>query len=124
MYVALTGTTTPVSYFGQSRMLHGQNRYNIPSRFLHEFRIVAHGANDAKARYEWMGRGKQVADDPGAWYAFKLAPRYSGFSAVSMRMDRIGFTPSWRGVIVNCEVRADAARVEVRFGAWARSGYC
>jgi DNA helicase-2/ATP-dependent DNA helicase PcrA len=116
MYVALTRARRRLYLsFAQSRMLHGQTRYNVPSRFLQEIpghllkwlqpiQKIPVGNQQRSAANNGMGRG------------------------VLMRGAEHDSTPGWRigqnvihakfgaGVIINCEGHGADARVEVRFG--------
>ncbi|MBK8760705.1 MAG: UvrD-helicase domain-containing protein [Sulfuritalea sp.] len=120
MYVAVTRARQRLYLcFAQTRMLHGQTRYNLPSRFLDEV---------PEELVKWLtpraGRnGYQVADS--AAYAYNAT---STFGAAPRRSDsqrgggfRIGQSvmhPKFGlGVIVNAEGGGSDARVQVNFGA-------
>jgi DNA helicase-2/ATP-dependent DNA helicase PcrA len=118
MYVALTRARRRLYLsFAQSRMLHGQTRYNIPSRFLQEI---------PESLLKWLQPLQKAAIG-------HRASASSGFSpGHSMRIQEPGPRDStaarWRvgqnvvhakfgaGVIVNCEGSGADARVEVKFG--------
>ncbi|MDE2366068.1 MAG: ATP-binding domain-containing protein, partial [Betaproteobacteria bacterium] len=120
MYVALTRARRRLYLsFAQSRMLHGQTRYNIPSRFLQEIpnhllkslqpvqpvqKTVIGYPQQRSAENTGLGRGMPVRE----------AEQASG------RGWRIGqnviHAKFGAGVIVNCEGHGADARVEVRFG--------
>ncbi|SFN60193.1 DNA helicase-2 / ATP-dependent DNA helicase PcrA [Nitrosospira briensis] len=119
MYVALTRARRRLYLsFTQSRMLHGQTRYNIPSRFLQEIpdNLLKWLQPVQKARF-----GSQQPEF-----------RSSGLSGARTQIQESGTQDSaatrWRvgqnvvhakfgpGVIVNCEGRGADARVEVKFG--------
>lgn len=118
MYVALTRAKRRLYLsFSQSRMLHGQTHYNIPSRFLQEIpdhllKLLQPVQKPIMASQErFAGAGIQGVA--------------AGIQAVPSSRDS---TPAWRvgqnvihakfgaGVIVNCEGHGADARVEVRFG--------
>lgn len=114
MYVALTRARRRLYLsFSQSRMLHGQTHYNIPSRFLQE--IPAH-----------LLKLLQPAQKPMPASQERFAGVTPGITASPSSPDTA--RPLWRvgqnvihakfgaGVIVNCEGRGTDARVEVRFG--------
>ena len=117
MYVAVTRARRRLYLsFAQSRMLHGQTRYNIPSRFLREIpekllkwlqpapRPLSgnHAVAPAGAPFGIGARVKEVqAGD-------LMAPWRVGQNVVHARFGA--------GVIVSCEGRGADARVEVRFG--------
>ena len=118
MYVALTRARRRLHLsFAQSRMLHGQTRYNIPSRFLQEI---------PESLLKWL---QPVQKAPIG----NRVSASSGFSSgPSMRIaessSRDSTAARWRvgqnvvhakfgvGVIVNCEGSGADARVEVKFG--------
>jgi DNA helicase-2/ATP-dependent DNA helicase PcrA len=118
MYVALTRARRRLYLsFAQSRMLHGQTRYNIPSRFLQEI-------PDGLLR--WLQPLQKAASGHRASASSGFSPR------PSMRIQESGPRDSaaarWRvgqnvvhakfgaGVILNCEGSGADARVEVKFG--------
>jgi DNA helicase-2/ATP-dependent DNA helicase PcrA len=108
MYVALTRARRRLYLtFAQSRMLHGQTRYNIPSRFLEE--IPAGLLLRINARRPRYGGADYGAAEPGpAPYA---APAASPWR-VGQNVMHAKFGP---GVIVNAEGRGADARVQVNF---------
>jgi DNA helicase-2/ATP-dependent DNA helicase PcrA len=113
MYVAVTRARQRLYLcFAQTRMLHGQTRYNLPSRFIEE--IPEDLLKYLRAR-------------SGAASAFAV-PSTPMFGAVSRRGDspraggfRIGQSvthPKFGlGVIVNAEGGGSDAKVQVNFGA-------
>jgi DNA helicase-2/ATP-dependent DNA helicase PcrA len=120
MYVAVTRARQRLYLcHAQTRMLHGQTRYNLPSRFLDEIpqELVKHLTPKA-------GRnGFQVADSAAFAYNatpdFAAAPRRSesprggGFRiGQSVMHPKFGL-----GVIINAEGGGSDARVQVNFGA-------
>jgi DNA helicase-2/ATP-dependent DNA helicase PcrA len=111
MYVALTRARRRLYLsFAQSRMLHGQTRYNIPSRFLEELpaqlvkRLKA--ARAAGSFASAAGRPGGVAT-PGPYAAPPPSPWRIGQNVIHPK-----FGP---GVIVNAEGRGADARVQVNF---------
>ena len=120
MYVAVTRARQRLYLcFAQTRMLHGQTRYNLPSRFLDEV---------PEELVKWLtpraGKaGYQVADS--AAFAYSATP---SFAATPRRSDaqrgsgfRIGQSVMHAkfglGVIINAEGGGSDARVQVNFGA-------
>ncbi len=120
MYVAVTRARQRLYLcFAQTRMLHGQTRYNLPSRFLEEI---------PEDLVKWLTpragkNGYQVADSAafayGATPAFAATPRRSdsqrggGFRVgQSVTHPKFGL-----GVIINAEGGGNDARVQVNFGA-------
>mgnify|MGYP006194572185 CR=1 FL=1 len=118
MYVALTRARRRLYLsFTQSRMLHGQTRYNIPSRFLQEIpdnllkwlqpvQKARAGNQQAGFRSSGPGTGRQIQESSTQDAA---AARWR----VGQNVVHAKFGP---GVIVNCEGRGADARVEVKFG--------
>ena len=117
MYVAVTRARRRLYLsFAQSRMLHGQTRYNIPSRFLREI---------PEKLLKWL----QPAPRPLSWnhtvapagVPFGNGPRVKEVQAGDLATPwRVGqnvvHARFGAGVIVSCEGRGADARVEVRFG--------
>jgi len=115
MYVALTRARRRLYLsFAQSRLLHGQTRYGIASRFLHEI---------PEALMRRVNTGFRI-QDPSSW---RGAARSAGHqSRVTSHESRFPDSP-WRvgqsvvhptfgaGVIVNAEGRGPDARVQVNF---------
>jgi DNA helicase-2/ATP-dependent DNA helicase PcrA len=105
MYVALTRARRRLYLsYAQSRMLHGQVRYGIPSRFLNEIPPALL---------------KQIS---GAQTAFQTeAPRSVARSNIESSSpwhvgQNVQHAKFGQGVIVNCEGNAMDARVQVNFG--------
>ncbi|MEP7371333.1 MAG: UvrD-helicase domain-containing protein [Nitrosospira sp.] len=125
MYVALTRARRRMYLsFAQSRMLHGQTRYNIPSRFLHEIpdsllKWLQPVQKTAIRNEEWgtrrQGSGRAI-QEPG----YGAQARASNIRDSAASQWRIGqnviHARFGAGVIVNCEGHGADARVEVRFG--------
>ncbi|SOD40765.1 UvrD-helicase domain-containing protein [Nitrosovibrio sp. Nv4] len=120
MYVALTRARRRLYLsFTQSRMLHGQTRYNIPSRFLQEI---------PDSLLKWLQPVQKTMvrnQESGSAYPAQPPLRPRQFQESGIRDSAAG---QWRvgqnvlhakfgaGVIVNCEGRGADARVEVKFG--------
>ena len=114
MYVALTRARRRLYLtFSQCRMLHGQTRYNVASRFLQEL---------PESLMKWVG---PVA--PG-FAAYQSAP-LPGHVHTTPALAATAGSAGWRvgqnvshpkfgsGVIVNCEGHGADARVQVRFSS-------
>jgi DNA helicase-2/ATP-dependent DNA helicase PcrA len=132
MYVAVTRARQRLYLcFAQSRMLHGQTRYNPPSRFIDEIpatllkwltpRAEKGGGFSSfgvsPARPAGPPRGFPAGQSALGVPSFSAAPRRSasgsGFSiGQSVRHARFG-----PGVIVNAEGSGTDARIQVNFGA-------
>jgi DNA helicase-2/ATP-dependent DNA helicase PcrA len=129
MYVALTRARRRLTLsYAQSRMLHGQTRYGIPSRFFNEipealmrrlsagFRTRNSGfgspdsgfrSQDSGSRSRDSGYGKPAALDSRASTLDASSPWRVGQSVTHPRFGT--------GVIVNAEGRGADARVQVNF---------
>ena len=118
MYVALTRARRRLYLsFAQSRMLHGQTRYNIASRFLSEIpeglvqRVNSGRSAGGWASASWSDAGRSPRrESTGASRPFAVdaaLPFRVGQNVVHAK-----FGP---GVIVNAEGRGADARVQVNF---------
>jgi DNA helicase II / ATP-dependent DNA helicase PcrA len=108
MYVALTRARRRLYLsLAQSRMLHGQTRYNVPSRFFHEIPEALLRRINARPRYQ------------GASTFAAAAPHASPFAPDAAMPWRIGqsvmHAKFGAGVIVSAEGRGAEARVQVNF---------
>jgi DNA helicase-2/ATP-dependent DNA helicase PcrA len=121
MYVALTRARRRLCLsYAQSRMLHGQTRYGIPSRFFNEIPEPLMRRVKPRLSYRDSGLGTR---DSGYRAGTPAAP---GPSLVSSLQSPVSDSP-WRvgqsvthskfgaGVIVNAEGRGMDARVQVNF---------
>jgi DNA helicase-2/ATP-dependent DNA helicase PcrA len=121
MYVAVTRARQRLYLsFAQTRMLHGQTRYNLPSRFLDEV---------PEELVKWLtpraGKGGFTVQDPaGRSYGssgaslFGAPPRRSESSGGSgFRIGQsVMHAKFGLGVIINAEGSGSDARVQVNFG--------
>jgi DNA helicase-2/ATP-dependent DNA helicase PcrA len=111
-YVAITRARQRLYLsYGQTRMLHGHTRYNLPSRFLDELpagRMKWLTPRFARQRdFAWAARPKREAR------AFGAPREAAGFRiGQNVRHPKFG-----AGVIVDAEGRGADARVQVNFGA-------
>jgi len=120
MYVALTRARRRLYLLlAQSRMLHGQTRYNVPSRFFQEL------------PESLLSRVNHLRQAPGPAHARQLSPSYGAARgaarAVSTGPSALPRDFPWRigqavihakfgaGVIVNAEGGGADARVQVNF---------
>ncbi len=118
MYVALTRARRRLYLsFAQSRMLHGQTRYNIASRFLSEIpeglvqRVNSGRSSGAWASASWSDPGRSPRrESTGAGRPFAVDPALP--FRVGQNVVHAKFGP---GVIVNAEGRGADARVQVNF---------
>ena len=124
MYVAITRARERLYLsFTQTRMLHGQTRYNMKSRFFDELPEDALKWLTPKVQPSWFGARK------AAW---EEAPMVGSDKALAQKMiaNKAAATGSgWRlgqsvvhakfgeGVIVNIEGSGNNARAQINFGA-------
>jgi DNA helicase-2/ATP-dependent DNA helicase PcrA len=114
MYVAITRARTRLYLtFAQTRLLHGQTRYNVASRFLDE---IPAGV------MKWLTpRGRPLIDE-AAWKAAEPPARYrkgegGGAPSLPFRIGQNVLHPKFgQGVIVNAEGSGTDARVQINFG--------
>ncbi|MCB1887240.1 MAG: UvrD-helicase domain-containing protein [Rhodocyclaceae bacterium] len=124
MYVAVTRARERLYLsFAQSRMLHGQSRYNLRSRFIEEI---------PEALQKWLtpqgGQSRTITGEPAPYFRpstspARAAPRRSSTPAAPSR-DLGGFRVGQNvsharfgvGVILDAEGSGTDARVQVNFG--------
>ncbi len=117
MYVAITRARKRLYMsFAQTRMLHGQTRYNMKSRFFDELPDACLKWLSPRVQPQWFG-----ATHKAAWID---APE-TGNNLIAQKMDR---QVGWRvgesvkhakfgeGVIVNIEGSGTQARANINFG--------
>lgn len=116
MYVAITRARTRLYLsFAQTRLLHGQTRYNVASRFIDEIPVGLTKWLTARVR-------GQAAYAPSAsdWPAPKAMERPVSRPSNPGHGFRIGQTVSHakfgQGVIVSSEGAGDDARLQINFG--------
>ena len=110
MYVAITRARTRLYVsFAQTRMLHGQTRYNVASRFLDEI-----PGEVVKRLTPRMGYG---GFDDAAWAAEPAKTRKAKESIHGFRIGQSVLHPKFgQGVIVNAEGSGTDARLQINFG--------
>jgi DNA helicase-2/ATP-dependent DNA helicase PcrA len=121
MYVAVTRARQRLYLsFAQTRMLHGQTRYNLPSRFLDEV---------PESLVKWLtpraGKGGFAVQEPSSRSYGASSPSFDGAPRRSQPQGGSGFRigqsvthPKFGlGVIVNAEGGGSDARVQVNFGS-------
>ncbi|MFM9882707.1 MAG: UvrD-helicase domain-containing protein [Burkholderiales bacterium] len=111
MYVAITRARTRLYLsFAQTRMLHGQTRYNVASRFLDE---IPAGV------LKWLSARHNAKPAANAWGVAEPAPSSRARRDASMPF-RIGQSVMHQkfgaGVIVNAEGSGSDARLQINFG--------
>ncbi|MGQ0523832.1 MAG: UvrD-helicase domain-containing protein [Betaproteobacteria bacterium] len=118
MYVALTRARRRLYLsLAQSRMLHGQTRYGVASRFFREIpenlmRRLNARPRDRGFRMEDRARGAAIASQN----AFASAPFLDAQTSMPWRIGQNVVHPKFgTGVIVGAEGRGAEARVQVNF---------
>jgi DNA helicase II / ATP-dependent DNA helicase PcrA len=118
MYVAITRAKKRLYMsFSQTRMLHGQTRYNMKSRFFDELPEESLKWLSPKVQHHWSANHRRSAwDEVADFEANKVAQNF-------LKKDigwRIGETVSHQkfgeGVIVNIEGGGANARAHINFG--------
>lgn len=107
MYVAVTRARRRLYIsHAQSRMLHGQVRYNIPSRFLDEIPEAL------------LKRINSRAEAKPSMHTYAAAPARSQSSSYPWRVGQAVMHQKFgQGVVVSYEGNADDLRVQVNFGS-------
>ena len=119
MYVAITRARTRLYLsFAQTRMLHGQTRYNVASRFIDEVpagllkwltpRVRGHVAQPAWSDSSWPAASTPVArasrvSDSAASHGFRIG-------------QAVSHAKFGQGVIVSAEGSGADARLQINFG--------
>jgi DNA helicase-2/ATP-dependent DNA helicase PcrA len=112
MYVAVTRARQRLYLcHAQTRMLHGQMRYNLPSRFIDE--VPGGLLKFLNAR---SGRGGYASSVPSA-PSFAAAPRRAPEGGGLRIGQNVMHAKFGLGVIVNAEGGGADARVQINFGA-------
>lgn len=111
MYVAVTRARARLYLsFAQTRMLHGQTRYNVPSRFIDEI---------PAALIKWLTpkirNGYAAAPNAGYGESPPMRQSRGGDSGFCIGQN-VQHTKFGLGVIVDAEGSGSDARVQVNFG--------
>ncbi|MFZ6674547.1 UvrD-helicase domain-containing protein [Undibacterium sp. Xuan67W] len=122
MYVAITRARKRLYVtFSQTRMLHGQTRYNLRSRFFDEMPEESLKWLSPKIQASWFGNKKSAWDEDPTDQANRIAQSFQGTQSSSGK-------PGWRigesvkhakfgeGVIVNIEGSGTNSRAHINFG--------
>jgi DNA helicase-2/ATP-dependent DNA helicase PcrA len=118
MYVAITRAKKRLYMsFSQTRMLHGQTRYNMKSRFFDELPEESLKWLSPKVQHHWFANAKRPAwDDVADFEANKLAQSFSK-KDIGWRIGETVFHQKFgEGVIVNIEGGGTNARANINFG--------
>jgi len=131
MYVAITRARKRLYLsFSQTRMLHGQTRYNLKSRFVDELpesalrwitpRNQGFGSGFAREYQSAWAKGSGLGSIVGAGDVARVAPMNAGPVTKSSHGLRSGqsvfHTKFGEGVIVTLEGTGEDARAQVNFG--------
>jgi DNA helicase-2/ATP-dependent DNA helicase PcrA len=110
MYVAITRARTRLYLsFAQTRMLHGQTRYNVSSRFLDELPEEV-----VKRLTPRLGHAKF---DDAAWAPVPAKSYKAKTPSHGFRIGQSVLHPKFgQGVIVNAEGSGSDARLQINFG--------
>jgi DNA helicase-2/ATP-dependent DNA helicase PcrA len=109
MYVAITRARRRLYVTqAQSRMLHGQTRYNVPSRFLTEL---------PPDLVQWLSpyRRKAIDVDDAEWGRVTRAPQATPAAPAWRIGQSVKHAKFGLGVIIDAEGRGPDARVQVNF---------
>ncbi|MEB0031072.1 3'-5' exonuclease [Undibacterium sp. RTI2.1] len=119
MYVAITRARKRLYVsFSQTRMLHGQTRYNMRSRFFDEMPEESIKWLSPKIQPSWFGNKKSAWDEEPS----------AGANTIAQNFNQTGSKLGWRigetvmhakfgeGVIVNIEGGGSNARAHINFG--------
>lgn len=121
MYVAITRARQRLYMtFSQTRMLHGQTRYNMRSRFFDEMPDESLKWLSPKVQAHWFARPKSAWDETPESGANAIAQNFQKSQANSGSGWRIGENVAHakfgEGVIVNIEGSGTNARAHINFG--------
>jgi DNA helicase-2/ATP-dependent DNA helicase PcrA len=123
MYVAITRARQRLYLsFAQTRMLHGQTRYNMKSRFFEELPEEALKWLTPKVQPSWFGAKKSAWDEAPLVGSDKaLAQKIASKAAEASTGWRLGQSVAHakfgEGVIVNIEGSGNNARAQINFGS-------
>jgi DNA helicase-2/ATP-dependent DNA helicase PcrA len=123
MYVAITRARQRLYLsFAQTRMLHGQTRYNMKSRFFDELPEESLKWLTPKVQPNWFGAKKSAWDEAPLVGSDKaLAQQIASKSLAASTGWRLGQSVAHakfgEGVIVNIEGSGNNARAQINFGS-------
>ncbi len=123
MYVAITRARQRLYLsFAQTRMLHGQTRYNMKSRFFDELPEESLKWLTPKVQPSWFGAKKSAWDEAPLVGSDKaLAQQIASKSLAASTGWRLGQSVAHakfgEGVIVNIEGSGNNARAQINFGS-------
>jgi DNA helicase-2/ATP-dependent DNA helicase PcrA len=117
MYVAITRARRRLYMsFSQTRMLHGQTRYNTKSRFFDELPEHALKWLAPKVQHHWFGNQKSAWDEPPEAAANAIAQGFAKRDSGWRIGENVSHPKFGEGVIVNIEGSGGNARAHINFG--------
>mgnify|MGYP002136324071 CR=1 FL=1 len=119
MYVAITRARQRLYLsFSQTRMLHGQTRYNMRSRFFDEMPEQSIKWLSPKiAQHHWFANPKAAWDEVPEAGNNRIAQNFSRQTDSGWRIGQnVSHAKFGEGVIVNIEGGGGAARAQINFG--------
>jgi DNA helicase-2/ATP-dependent DNA helicase PcrA len=117
MYVAITRAKKRLYMsFSQTRMLHGQTRYNMKSRFFDELPDEALKWLSPKVQHHWFGNKKSAWDDAPEAGANSIAQNFSKKDSGWRIGETVSHPKFGEGVIVNIEGGGSNSRAHINFG--------
>ncbi len=119
MYVAITRAKKRLYLsFAQTRMMHGQTRYNTKSRFLDELPEESLKWLSPQVQPHWFGNKKSAWDEAPESGANKIAQKFSKQDTGWRIGETVNHAKFGEGVIVNIEGGggSGSARANINFG--------
>jgi DNA helicase-2/ATP-dependent DNA helicase PcrA len=117
MYVAITRARKRLYLsFSQTRMLHGQSRYNMKSRFFDELPEEALKWLSPRVQHNWFSRPKSAWDDSPEAQANNIAQSFQKGSVGWRVGESVAHPKFGEGVIVNIEGSGTNCRAHINFG--------
>ena len=118
MYVAITRAKKRLYMsFSQTRMLHGQTRYNMKSRFLDELPEEALKWLSPKVQPQWFGNTRKSAwDEAPEVGANRIAQTFNRKDSGWRIGETVAHQKFGEGVIVNIEGSGTNCRAHINFG--------
>lgn len=117
MYVAITRAKRRLYItYSQTRMLHGQTRYNMKSRFLEELPEEAVKWLSPKIQHHWFGHTKSAWEDNPETGANTIAQGFAKRDTGWRIGENVSHAKFGEGVIVNIEGSGGNARAHINFG--------
>jgi DNA helicase-2/ATP-dependent DNA helicase PcrA len=117
MYVAITRAKRRLYMsFSQTRMLHGQTRYNMKSRFFDELPEEALKWLSPTVQHHWFGNQKSAWDKTPESEANPIAQSFSKRDSAWRIGENVSHAKFGEGVIVNIEGSGGNARAHINFG--------